>query len=250
MPMNAVGYESTISNPLLGNILPIPDPTVQTTTFSEFLVPPGMNQVCHAGSMIATAVTPLRSQLRAPSLLAVVPIDVEPIASGLVWPTLWTGQQVMYSPYQLVVAEPLAALIQNSSSVVSRTFVHFCDGPLKPVTGKIYSIRFTLTATLITATWQLSVITFSTVLPAGDYQVVGCRVHSPNGVYFRLIFKGSIWRPGAPMQTSEAAQDWPIWRWGNSGVWDVFNNITPPSIEMVGVTDTAEVGIMDLIKIK
>lgn len=248
MPMNVVGYESTVSNAALASITPIPDPTVQVNGF-DILVPGALTMVCYTAAMINSAVATLRAQLRSPSLLALVPIDISPIANGLVWPTLLVGYQVADTPYQLVATEPLDALIQNGAAVVNRVFVHFCDAALKPVVGKIYSVRFTSSSSLLTASWVNSPIIFSTILPAGNYQVVGLRLWSANGVYARYVFKGSIWRPGAPMQTSEAGQDWPYFRWGNAGIFDVFNNITPPSLDVMGVTDTAQTGMMDFIKI-
>ena len=248
MPMNVVGYETSGSFAAPTPITPIPDPTVQVNG-NDILVPSGMNNVCSASAMINSAVATLRVQFRAPSLLAIVPIDVSPIAQGLVWPTLWTGQLVWNIPYPLVVAEPLDTLVQNGAAVMCRSFIHFCDGALKPVGGKIYSIRFTSSSSTLTASWVNSPIIFSTVLPAGNYQVVGLRLWSANGVYARYVFKGSIWRPGVPMQTTEAAQDWPTFRWGNAGVFDVFNNITPPSMDVMGITDTAQTGYMDFIKI-
>jgi hypothetical protein len=246
--MSVVGYESVASDSAPAPIVPIPDGTVQVTG-NDIIVPNGMANVCHVSAMINSAAATLRAQLRSPSLLAVVPIDISPIANGLTWPTLWAGYQVWQSPYPLVAQEPLDFLVQNAAAVMNRGFVHFCDAAPKSVTGKIYSIRFTTSITMITATWQNSPVVFSTVLPAGNYQVVGARLWSANGVYARLFFKGSMWRPGMPMSTSEANQDWPVWRFGTLGVWDVFNNITPPSVDAVGITDTAQVGIMDLIKI-
>ena len=152
-------------------------------------------------------------------------------------------------PYQLVTAEPLDVLVQNTLSVVNRAFVTFCDGVAAPVKGKIVTARFTATASLLTATWVNSPIVFQTQLPAGDYNLVGGRLVSPNGVYFRFFFKGGMWRPGAPCATVENDNEWPDFRWGNYGVWDKFNNVTPPSVDIVGVTDTAQVGYMDIIKL-
>src|SRR5262252_9454005 len=177
MPMNVCGYESSASLAALTAITPIPDGTVLVTG-NDIVVPTGMANICHLGAMINSATATLRAQLRSPSLLAVVPIDVSPIANGLVWPSLWVGYQVWGVPYPLVAQEPLDALFQNGAAVLQRMFVHFCDGPLKPTSGKIYSVRFTASASLVTATWVNSPIVFSTVLPAGDYQVVGLRLES------------------------------------------------------------------------
>lgn len=248
MPMHVVGYETSASETALTAITPIPDGTVQIQS-NDILVPAGMANVCWVAAMINSAAATLRAQLTSPSLKALFPIDVSPIVNGLVFGTIPRGLRLGYGPLALVAAEPLDVLIQNGGAVMNRAFVHFCDGKVAPVTGKIYTIRATLAISLATATWVNGALTFSTALPAGNYQVVGARVWSANGVYARLFFKGSMWRPGLPMVNTEDNNEWPDFRFGNYGVWDQFNNITPPSFDLMGITDTAEVSYLDLIKV-
>lgn len=248
MPMHVVGYETSASQASLIAITPIPDGLVQISG-NDILVPAALPNACWASALINSSVATERAQLTSPSLRAVVPVDISPIATALNFGTFAVGMRWGYNPLPLVAQEPLDALVQNGAAVMNRVFVHFCDGPVKPVTGKQYAVRFTATSTLVTATWANSSIVFATSLPAGNYQVVGLRTWSANAVYARLFFKGSIWRPGAPAVTTEASNEWPDFRFGTYGVFDVFNNVTPPSIDIMGITDTAEQGYLDLIKI-
>ena len=246
--MHVVGYETSASEAALTAITPIPDGTVQIQT-NDILVPDKINNICWAAAMINSATATLRAQLTSPSLKAIFPVDISPIVNGLVFGSIPRGLRLGAGPLPLKPAEPLDVLIQNGAAVMNRAFLHFCDGPVAPVKGLILPIRFTTSITLATASWVNGAITFSTALPAGNYQVVGLRMWSANGVYARLFFKGSTWRPGAPMLNTEDNNEWPDFRFGNYGVWDQFNNVTPPSVDLMGITDTAQVGYLDLIKV-
>lgn len=248
MPMHVVAYESTASNAALTDMTPVPDGLVQIS--GNFIyVPKSLNNICFASAMINSAAATLRMQIVTPSLRALVPFDVSPIANGLVFGSLPRVLPMGGMPVPLVEQEPLEFLAQNGASVVNRGWVHFCDGPVKPVQGKAFSVRFTGTASLVTATWVNTTLTFASTLPAGNYQVVGARVWSANSCYARFFFKGSIWRPGVPTANAEDNNEWPYFRFGNYGVWDQFNNVTPPSMDVHGVTDTAQQGYLDLIKV-
>lgn len=248
MPMHVVGYETSASQASPIAITPIPDGIVQIQS-NDILVPNTVNNIIVAAAMINSATATLRAQLTSPSLRATVPVDLSPIVNGLVFGSLPRIIPFVGSPLPLVVAEPLDALIQNGAAVMNRVFVTFADGSPKPTSGKVYSVRFTASASLVTASWVNSSITFSTSLPAGNYQMVGSRLWSTNGVYYRYFFKGSFFRPGAPCLNVEDNNEWPLFRVGNLGVWDQFNNVTPPSVDVMGITDTAQAGYMDLIKV-
>ena len=246
--MHLFGYETSASEAALTAITPIPDGVVAIQT-NDVLVPKGMNNLVWTAAMINSATATLRAQLVSPSLRATVPVDLSPIVNGLVFGSLPRIQHYFDSPLPLIELEPLDAFVQNGAAVMNRVFAQFADGPVKPVTGKIYTVRFTTSITELTATWQNGVLTFATTLPAGNYQVVGMRYWGANTVAARLFFKGSAWRPGVPALNAEDNNEWPRFRFGYSGVWDQFNNVTPPSIDAMGVTDTAQQGFLDLIKV-
>lgn len=248
MPMHVVGYETSASEAALTAITPIPDGVVQIQS-NDILVPQVASNVLAAFAMINSATATLRAQLKTPSLLAVVPFDISPINNGLVFGALPRWVNLTAAPMPLVPAEPMDVLIQNGAAVMNRAFVILGDGAVKPVSGKAYSVRFTTSITEATASWVNGAITFGTALPAGNYQVVGMRYWGANTVFGRLFFKGSFFRPGAPSLNAEDNSEWPIFRMGGLGVWDQFNNITPPSVDAMGITDTAQQGYLDLIKL-
>jgi len=243
-----VGYEQTVSNAVLTAITPIPDGTVAVTG-NDIRVPVEVPNIVMAAAMINSVVATPRIQLVSPSLRAVFPVDVSPITNGLVFPGPPGILQMWDTPIPLAGLESLDALAQNGAAVVNRCLVWLADGAIKPTGGKIYTIRATASATLVTATWVNSgALTFASTLPAGKYQMVGLRSLSANQVAARVFFVGYAWRPGVPAGAADATVGWPLFRWGNFGVFGEFLNTTPPTIDFLGVTDTAQTLYLDLIK--
>lgn len=246
--MHLVGYETSASNAALTAITPIPDGTVAISG-NDVRVPTGMSNICLAAAMINSATATLRAQIQAPSLRSVLNFDISPIANGLVFPTLQQSSRMWNTPLALQALEPLDVFVQNGAAVMNRAFIMLCDGPVKPVTGRVYTVRCTGAASLVTATWVNTALTFGQTLPAGQYQVVGLRVWGANACAARLFFVGQGWRPGVLCSTAEANQDYLDFRFGNTGVWGAFDSTTPPSLDVMGITDTAQVVLLDLIKV-
>lgn len=243
-----VGYEQSVSNAVLTAITPIPDATVAVIS-NDIRIPAPLTNICSAATMVNSGAGTVRSQIVTPSLRAIFPVDVSPIANGLVFPSTPPRIQMWDTPIPLQALEPMDALIQNGAAVVNRTFVWICDGPIKPVTGKIYTIRATAAVTLVTASWVNSgALTFASTLPTGHYQCVGLRSESANQCAARIFFVGYPWRPGCIAGAGEATIEWPEFRWGNIGVYGEFDNTVPPTIDFMGVTDAAEIVYLDLIK--
>lgn len=247
MSIHLIGYELSGSEAALTAITPIPDPTMAISS-NDFRVPKGLNQICAAAALINSAAATLRAQIQAPSLRAVLNYDIGPIANGLVFGSLPQMVRMWDNPLQLQDLEPLDVFVQNGAAVMNRAFLWLCDGPVKPVSGKIYTVRATASITLATATWANGSLTFAQTLPAGHYQVVGMRVWSANSNAARLFPVGGAWRPGCLTGNAEANDTWKDFRFGQTGVWCEFDNTTPPSLDVMGITDTAEVVYLDLIK--
>jgi hypothetical protein len=248
MTMHLVGYELSASNAALTALTPIPDGTVAISG-NDIRVPSGLTQVCWAAAMINSAAATLRAQLQSPLLRSILNFDISPINNGLVFGSLPRINHLWRSPLQLAALEPLDFMTQNGGAVMNRGFVSLCDGPINPVSGKIYTIRATAAATLVTASWVNGALTFGQTLPSGHYQCVGFRSWSANQCAARLFFVGGSWRPGVPALNTEDNNEWFFFRHGNSGVWGEFDNTTPPSVDFMGITDTAEVCFLDLIKV-
>lgn len=243
-----VGYETTGSLAALTALTPIPDPTVAVIG-NDVRIPVQLPYACGAGVMINSAAATLRMQLVTPSLRAIVPFDLTPIVNGLTFGSPLQWMNFFASPLPLVGLEPMDVLAQNGAAVVNRALVWLSDGPLKPTIGKMYTVRATASATLVTATWVNSgAITFASTLPTGHYQLVGLRTWSANQVGARVYFVGYPWRPGVMADTGEGSSNSFLFRFGQIGVWGEFDNTVPPTIDFLGVTDTAETLYLDLIK--
>lgn len=243
-----VGYESTTSNPVIAPITPLQDGTVAVIG-NDIRVPPELPNLMSVATAIASAVTPLRNQITSPSLRSLLPFDVNPIANGSLISSDFEILPFWNTPVPLIGLEPMNSYVQNGASVLCRSLVWLCDGPIKPTTGKIYSVRAVASTTLITATWQISsALLFATSLPTGTYQVVGFRAIGPNLFASRIFFPGYAWRPGTIGQAADASITAPYFRYGFMGVWGTFLNTVPPTIESWGATDTAQTFYFDLIK--
>lgn len=243
-----VGYETSASNAALTAITPIPDGTVRVTG-NDILVPATLNLLVMASAMINSAAATLRAQVQTPSLRAFLNFDIAPIANGLIYGALPASARMWQTPLQLTTNEPMDVFIQNGAAVMNRAFLMLADGPLKPVQGKIFTVRATGAASLTTATWVNTALTFSQTLPSGSYQLVGLRAWGANLCAVRVFFVSSGWRPGTLAVNSAAQNEWPDFRYGNIGVWGVFDNTVPPSIDCMGITDTAQEFELDLIKV-
>lgn len=242
------GYESTASNATLIAVTPIPDGHL-TVSGNDIRVPAAVPNLLAAAAMINSVAATPRVQLVTPSLRALVPFDVSPITNGLVFPSTAGIVNDWFTPFPLVPLEPLDAFAQNGASVVNRVFVWLGDGPNKPTTGKIFTVRATAGATLVTATWVNSgALTFASTLPAGHYQMVGMRSLSANQCAARVFFVGYPWRPGVIACAADATIEWPLFRYGNLGVFGEFDNTVPPTVDFMGITDTAQILYFDLIK--
>ena len=248
MSIHTIGYELSSSLAALTAITPIPDPTLRVAG-SDFFVPKGMNQIIAAAASINSAVATLRAQIQAPSLRSVLNFDIGAIANGLVFGGLPNINIMFNTPLQLIDNEPLDVFVQNGAAVMNRAFIWLSDGPVQPQKGKIFTVRATGAASLVTASWVNTALTFNQTLPAGRYQCVGFRGWGANAVAARLFFVASGWRPGVLMQNTEAQDQWRDFRFGGPGVLGEFDNVVPPSVDVMGVTDTAQVFFLDLIKV-
>jgi hypothetical protein len=246
--IHTIGYETSASEAALTAITPIPDPTLRVTG-SDFLVPPQLTNIVWAAASINSAVATLRAQIQSPSLRSTLNFDISPLTNGLVFGSLPKVNRMWDTPLPLVGGEPLDVFVQNGAAVMNRAFLTLSDGPVNDVTGKIYTVRATGAASTATASWVNTTLTFGQTLPFGTYNCVGLRAWSANGCASRIFFVGYSWRPGVLMGNTENDNEWSDFRFGNSGVWGQFVSTIPPTIDVMGITDTAQVFFLDLIKV-
>lgn len=160
------------------------------------------------------------------------------------------------SPVSLEKNEGLEAIITASATVgtgVTTVGVLLSDAPVVPIVGEIFHVRATGTLTaLAEATWQNGDFDFDDTLPVGRYQIVGARAHINGGILFRFVPIGAFHRPGGICVGTIEDIDPFLQRNGGLGVWCEFDQITPPSIDVLCGETTGGTALelhIDLIKI-
>jgi hypothetical protein len=81
--------------------------------------------------------------------------------------------------------------------------------------------------------WTQLVPTFDQTLPSGTYAVRGFEHIGPTAIAARLIFPGSVFRPGTVAMTSVGARTHRAFYEGSFGMFGVFRTISPPYVEVL-----------------
>ena len=226
---------------------------------------PSLNQIvlvaagiCSTSDATARRVRLASPSLRERALFQISPINWTASAGGATDAVPNSPQAIMDmrgSPLVLVPREKLNAqfLATNFAADRQHVIVWLADGPIVPVKGPIFSIRCTGGSPAVAGVWTTTALTFEEDLPAGRYQVVGFRPMSTTMVAARLVFVGGGWRPGAYGCDTYYDLQSDIFRFGNMGVWSEFEDLEPPTVEILAnAADAAAVQEywLDLIQIR
>ncbi len=193
--------------------------------------------------------------LASPSLRRLANYAIAPIHSGT--PPLGDASFIMHplSPLPLEKNEGLEAIVTASATVgavVTTVVVFLSDAAVMPVDGEIFHVRATATIAAAVDTWANAEVTFDDTLPVGRYQIVGARCFVADGVAFRFVPIGEAYRPGGICSNTLNLKTHDLQRNGGLGVWCEFDQITPPSVEVLvdeGASSNDVVLHLDLIKV-
>lgn len=121
----------------------------------------------------------------------------------------------------------------------------------KPIPGGArYRCLYTATITGSTGAWVAGSMTADQVLPAGKYAVVGMVAIGTNLACARLIFPGTMWRPGVLAQNAVGSIGRPEFVNDSMGVLGTFSSVNQPNLEIFCIgACTAQTVFLDLIKI-
>ena len=249
MPFTTIAWsESQDAAAAWVKVLGVPDTSVSVS--GDDIYCPSLNQIIMYGGACDLTVA---SQMRftSPSMLEFGFEEyISNLGSGLTFGDPPQVTDKRSNPIELTEQEAIQNELYNNpgSAAASYAFMCLSDGPVSPIVGgPIRTVRCTAAASLAALTWASSSLTFPVSLRAGNYQCVGARCNSTNGVVFRLLFQGSPWRPGGIVVNDEAEIGNDIQRQGQMGVWGEFDSRTTPQIEILGVTDSAQEVFLDLI---
>ena len=229
----------------------VPDPHVAISgdyiyipEFASFL----MGCACYADNTVAPG-----AYLQSPSLLGMAPYTLDPIGAAVA--PVNHDHVLLHpeSPFPLKAMEGLEALIQCNpgAATVNSLIVFLSDGPTSKITGEIIKLRFTAGITETASVWANGAITLSDNLPVGKYAIVGAKMYGTGGLAFRFVIPGASHRPGMICCATENDKPHDLSRNGGMGVWGEFDSRVLPTIDWLAVATagTAQVGVMDLIKV-
>lgn len=245
----AAFYESVDPAAALTKISAVADQAVRTD--GNDLVVPGAvaNLVFEAALSAATG--PSYAQVQSPSLRQIANQDVGPVISGVVFGGNPPVQEHFKQPRQLKGNESLNFAIDATGGAAAANYgiIILADGPVPEVQGNTFTVRATAAAALSAGAWVNSALTFDDTLPAGTYNVVGMRAQGTNLVAARLVFVGGQFRAGVPAVNAVGNRDFYNGRYGRMGSFGMFDVNQPPTLDCLGVTDTAQTVWLDLIKV-
>lgn len=214
----------------LGAINAVPDPTLRTS--GQYIYMPPLSNIVgeyKIGADISGA------QLAAPSLKKLFNYDLATFDVSAAPTTPVKYQPHYLNPYLLQPNEGLQAFVTDTAGAQDTIVVELSDGVVAPVSPvNALTVKATFSGTQVAYAWSNFGLTFSQTLPVGSYDCIGARVESAGGVFARFFPVGGTYRPGVTVRQTIHDQDVPFERFGGKGVLFNFNQLTPPSIDLIG----------------
>lgn len=192
-----------------------------------------------------------QAQIQSPSLRMLTNLDVEPIVAAAVF---GSPPEVLFhpeSPIPVTADESLNFAVNSDPAVAAAHYglVWLGDGPQPPATGQMFTVRAVGAIQQAVGVWTNGNLTFGQTLPAGRYQVVGMRARSADGVACRLVFQEMTARPGVACVNAIGDLDPKSFRYGRGGIFGEFDHTNPPTLDVIGGTGTAQILLLDMIRV-
>jgi hypothetical protein len=244
-------YEAQDGAAALHNVAAIQDQHVKASGDYVY-IPKAMPNIIGKACLSNADAALTLARLNSPSLRRIAYPEIEPIVAAVTFGSPPEGILHPECPIPVDPDEGLAFEINSDETADSSTeygLVFLSDGPQAPVKGAIFPVRATAAITLSAGVWVNGNLTFSQSLPVGVYDIVGMRARGTNLVAARLVFNAYINRPGVVAVNAISDQDHFYTRYGHMGVFGRFDHTTPPTVDCLGVTDTSQIFIFDLMKI-
>jgi hypothetical protein len=252
MPFTTVAWaESQDSAGVFTTLNAVPDQHVSAVGVD--IMVPDYNRIIAAMACLGNNADG-RARLVSPSLRRVNPFHINPVALALLPgsdPPV-VGEPGFYVP--LDSGENLEAEEDANPAAAEQhcIAVWLADRDITPVSGKIYTARFTVALTLVVNTWAFGQIDTVDDLPTGNYAICGARLVCATGIVARFVPIGQNNRPGFPCQATVGERQNYLFRFGWLGEWFRFSTLQLPGIEVVpsaAAALTTYQGYMDVIPV-
>lgn len=241
-----LGFSESQDSAVLVPTAALQDQAIQVSG-DQIIVPNDLRQIIFYGAMGPDLT---RAQLVSPSLRRNFNEEIYPLSLAAQFPDQTLVTDKSQSPLILDAGEPLEAWMAEGNAAASRGTIiaAIADSPPMPQSGDFHTIRVTASFTAVASAWTNGTLTFNDVLPSGMWGVVGAMFNSATMQAFRLVFKGQGYRPGFFGATTIGQRHHRLSRNGGMGLWGTFENLTPPSIDVLCTAgDTAVAGVLDLV---
>jgi len=246
--MNLIVFDSSVANgSVLVDCKSIVDQIVPQS--GDAYIVPKMTSKLAAVYGVGVNLTTI--QMQAASLRRTFQLDVQPV--NVLTPAAQTKPLLMDmfdDPLDLEVTDLLQAQViqSNAGAQIERVGAWLTDGPVKPVTGKIITLKFTGSTTVTAEAWSQCQLTASQSLIPGQYDIVGMRAIGATVYFARLLIPGQVNRPGVIGLQVATANDMERSRYGGFGVMGTFDNSIGVSAEFLcSAADTSQTVFLDLI---
>ena len=226
----------------LADLAAVPDPTLRAV--GNFIYMP--NGVSNLVGEYKIGADISGAQLRAPSLKKFINYDLSlfDVNAAPSAPPKYSPHYL--SPYLLQPDEGLEALATDTAGAQDSIIIELSDGAVAPVSpAGALTIQATFSITGVAYEWTNGSLTFTQTLPVGKYNCIGARVESAGVVAARFYPVGQSFRPGVIVKQTIGDEDLPYDRMGGKGVLFSFDQLTPPSIDILG-TVGAKTGVVYL----
>ena len=243
-------FASVAQDAVLTNLTPVTDALV-TVQNGRFIFPSDVQIGAIQGLIVDGSRMRINTpQFRSVALPEVYPVKItaeqgdNPVMVGPIWDTL-----------RIPKNDEFGFDVSRAGAGAGDCFAGLWYAPRKPIApqGPVITMRATATITLTVGTWVAGALTFDQSLPYGKYAVVGMAAICGDAVFARLAFPGDTqWRPGVPAVEAYGSYPNPqMFRYGEFGLFGVFDSTAQPLVEVLGHTAGAEAGVylLDLIKI-
>lgn len=248
-----VGFYASVANgAALVNLTPVTDPLVTLTANNRYIFPDDY----YIGAAYAFIPNGSRWRLNTPSMRTIALPELYPLNIGTVVPSNPPVVGPIWGTTRVPRNDEVGFDVSRAGAAPADCFGALWVAPrmVPAPQGPVYTMRATASITLTDGTWVAAQLTFDQVLPYGKYAVVGLFVQSAAGVLARLTFPGQTqFRPGVPVNIATGDYINPqMFRYGNFGLFGIFDSTAQPGIEMIGSAAGAQtpVALLDLVKVQ
>ena len=236
-------YEGATTTQVVGaNITPVQDAHLKNE--GEAVIVPELNRLIgfSAGGVTLQDVQVVSPSLRRTCLMDISPIDISDSPVSPPDPILLpNGAPTLDFDEELTVIGTYGAGSEGTSNYA---VAFLGDNNCNPVSGQMFTVKGTLASFGTAGTWAAGTLTLTQSLPVGNYKIVGARLQHAEGVAFRFVFIGGIWRPGHMCVADDNSKDVPMSRHGALGVWGSFSHNREPGVEVFTSVGGAAAGVI------